>query len=89
MLRAGSDAELSSGVARDQAPLLASLPGLARDGEGRPLASAELVVMVDLPRKGETEPNNVPFRGVQPAAFAIRDEVGSSRAATSSAACAR
>jgi putative ABC transport system permease protein len=75
MLRDGSDAEMSSSVTREQAPLLASLPGVARDGDGRPLASAELVVMVDLPRKGETEPNNVPFRGVQPAAFAIRDEV--------------
>jgi len=30
--------------------------------------------MVDLPRKGGTEPNNVPFRGVQRAAFTIRDE---------------
>jgi putative ABC transport system permease protein len=75
MLRAGSDAELSSGVARDQATLLANLAGVARDDAGRPLASAELVVMVDLPRKGETSPNNVPFRGVQPAAFAIRDEL--------------
>jgi len=75
MLRAGSDAEMSSGVQRDQAALLAALPGVARDAEGRPLASAELVVMVELPRKGETSPNNVPFRGVQPVAFAIRDEV--------------
>ena len=75
MLRAGSDSELSSGVARDQATLLASLPGIARDGAGRPLASAELNVMVDLPKKGQTEPNNVPFRGVQPAAFQIRDEL--------------
>ena len=75
MLRAGSDSELSSGVARDQAILLASLPGVARDASGRPLASAELNVMVDLPRKGESAPNNVPFRGVQPAAFAIRDEL--------------
>jgi putative ABC transport system permease protein len=74
MLRAGSDAELSSGVNRDQATLLAALPGVARDGGGRSLASAELVVMVDLPRKGESHPNNVPFRGVQRAAFDIRDE---------------
>ncbi|HEY7205901.1 MAG TPA: ABC transporter permease [Methylomirabilota bacterium] len=74
MLRAGSDAELSSGVGRDQAVLLAALPGVARDETGRPQASAELVVMVDLPRKGETDPNNVPFRGVQRAAFAIREE---------------
>jgi putative ABC transport system permease protein len=75
MLRAGSDSELSSGLARDQATLLASIPGLARDAEGRPLASPELMVMVDLPRIGETNPNNVPFRGVQPVAFAIRDEL--------------
>src|SRR4029453_690463 len=74
MLRAGSDAELSSGVGRDQAVLLAALPGVASDATGRPQASAELVVMVDLPRKGETDPNNVPFRGVQRAAFAIPDE---------------
>src|SRR6185503_15981655 len=44
MLRAGSDAELSSGVDRDQAVLLAALPGVARDAAGQPLASAELVV---------------------------------------------
>ena len=75
MLRAGSDAELSSGVARDQAVVLASLPAIARDAQGRPLVSAEIVVMVDLPRKGQTDPNNVPFRGVQPPAFRVRDEV--------------
>jgi len=75
MLRAGSDAEMSSGVGRDQATLLGALPGVARDAAGRPLVSAELFVMVDLPRPGQTDPNNVPFRGVQPAAYAIRDEI--------------
>jgi putative ABC transport system permease protein len=75
MLRAGSDAEMSSGISRDQTQLVASLPAVARDASGRPLASAELVVMVDLPRRGQTDPNNVPFRGVQPAAFTIREEI--------------
>lgn len=75
MLRSGSDAEMSSGILREQAALLSALPGIARDATGRPLASAELVVMVDLPRQGETHPNNVPFRGVQPSAFAIREEL--------------
>src|SRR5262249_27753533 len=50
MLRAGSDAEMTSGVARDQATVLANLPGVARDAGGRPLVSAELFVMVELPR---------------------------------------
>ena len=75
MLRAGSDAELSSGLERAQVTLVRPLPGVARDSGGHPLASAELMVMVDLPRQGQTDPNNVPFRGVQPAAFAIRDEL--------------
>jgi len=75
MLRSGSDAEMSSGIGREQAALLAGLPGIARDASGRPLVTAELVVMVDLPRHGQTQSNNVPFRGVGPAAFAIRDEV--------------
>ena len=63
ILRAGSDAELSSGLERDQVSLVAPLRGVRRDPEGHPLASAELMVMVDLPRKGQTDPNNVPFRG--------------------------
>jgi putative ABC transport system permease protein len=75
ILRAGSDSELASGLERDQVTLVAPLPGIARDTRGHPLASAELMVMVDLPRQGQTDPNNVPFRGVQPAAFAIRDEL--------------
>jgi len=75
LLRAGSDAEMSSGIGRDQIPLIASLPAIARDASDRPLASAELVVMVDLPRRGQTDPNNVPFRGIQPSALSIRDEV--------------
>ena len=75
MLRAGSDAEMSSGITREAATLLTTLPGVARAPSGRPLASAELVVMVDLPRRGESDPNNVPFRGVQPSAFTIRDEL--------------
>jgi putative ABC transport system permease protein len=75
MLRAGSEAELASGLDRDQVTLVASLPGIARDRRGYPLVSAELMVMVDLPRQGQTDPNNVPFRGVQPAAFAIREEI--------------
>jgi putative ABC transport system permease protein len=75
MLRAGSDSELSSGLERTQVLLVGPLPGVARDSGGRPLVSAELMVMVDLPRQGQTDPNNVPFRGVQPAAFTIRHEL--------------
>ncbi|WP_045223709.1 ABC transporter permease [Methyloterricola oryzae] len=75
LLRSGSDAELASSIARDQAQILANTPEIARDSQGQPLASAELVVVADLPRRDTGTPSNVPFRGVQPAAFAIRDEL--------------
>ncbi|NJD06275.1 MAG: FtsX-like permease family protein [Methylococcaceae bacterium] len=75
LLRAGSDAELSSNLSRDQAELLANLPELVRSAQGAPLTSAELVVIADLPRKGDREPSNVPFRGVQPGAFLLRKEL--------------
>src|SRR2546425_6413147 len=71
----GSDAEMSSGVARKRPRVRGIVPAVARDGAGQPLVWAELFVMVELPRHGQTDPNNVPFRGVQPAAFAIRNEV--------------
>jgi putative ABC transport system permease protein len=75
LLRAGSDAELSSSLSRADADLLSNLPDIDRDPHGQPLASAELLVVADLPKKGATEPSNVPFRGVQAGAFGIREEL--------------
>ncbi len=75
LLRAGSDAELNSGIARDQADLAKELDGLAHDNDGMVVASRELMLIVDLPRKGETDPSNVPMRGVEPSAFTVRDEL--------------
>jgi putative ABC transport system permease protein len=75
MLRAGSDTEMSSNIGHEEATTLENLSGVARDDKGVPLASAELVLMVDLPRKGDSAPNNVPLRGVQEASFEIRDEL--------------
>jgi putative ABC transport system permease protein len=75
LLREGSDAEMSSSIARGEAEQLANLPGVARDPDGRPVASAELLVVTDLPKKGQTDSSNAPFRGVQPLATALRDEL--------------
>lgn len=75
MLRAGSDAELNSGIGRDQAEVAKDLAGIARDANGKALISREVMLIVDLPRKGDTDPSNVPLRGVEQSAFALRDEV--------------
>ena len=47
VLRGGSNAELSSALAREQAQTIMEAAQVRRDSEGRPLASAEAVVIVN------------------------------------------
>lgn len=74
VLRSGAEAELNSGMSRDQARLVVEQPGIAVDGDGEPIASAELYVVVDgIKRSSQTEAN-LSLRGVDAAAAtAIRD----------------
>jgi len=74
VLRAGSDSEMMSVLFREATRLVAEAPGLAR-GPAGPLASAELFVVVDVPKRGTASLANVPLRGVQPAAFPVRGDV--------------
>lgn len=80
VLRAGSDSEMMSVLLGDAIEIIAQAPGVARgelEGSGAavPLASGELFVVVDLPKRSTGTPANVPLRGVQPAAFATRQEL--------------
>ena len=75
LLRAGSQAETNSVIRRDQVPLLATLPGIARGTDGRPLASPELSKVVNLPTMAEGTDANVQFRGVGPAGWMIRPQL--------------
>ncbi len=72
VLRSGSTSELSSGFSADQARIIAEAPGV-RTGPDGPLASAELFVVVDAPKRGAGTAANVPLRGVSDSAFAVRD----------------
>lgn len=71
VMRAGSDTEMTSGLGLEDTKLIADAPGLARTESGV-TASAELFVVVDLPKISTGTPANVPLRGVSPAAFAVR-----------------
>jgi putative ABC transport system permease protein len=73
VLGLGSDSEMMSGVAQEEAKIVAEAPGVARTAAG-PRASAELFVIVDVPRRSTGTDANVPFRGVQPAAFDVRKD---------------
>ena len=74
VLRSGADSEMVSGLSRDTTRIIADAPGVARTPEG-PLASAELFVILSLPKRSTGTDVNVPFRGVERAAFRVRDQV--------------
>ena len=50
-------------------------PGVKRDADGKPIASAETITVVDLPTAAETSWANVTVRGVGPKPFELRPEV--------------
>jgi putative ABC transport system permease protein len=75
ILRAGSDTEMTSGLAGDNVRVIQDAPGIARDSSGTPLTSPELFVVVDHPLKRSGSPANVPLRGVTPEAFKVHSNV--------------
>lgn len=74
VMRSGADSEMTSGIGGDEAEVIKTAPGLLRDGQAA-VASAELYVIIDLPKKSTGTSANVPMRGVEPTATAVRDEV--------------
>jgi len=74
VMRSGSDSEMMSGLQRDETRIIAEKPGLLRTAQG-PAASAELFVVVGIPKRSTGTDANVPLRGIQPAAFDVRKEV--------------
>jgi putative ABC transport system permease protein len=75
VLRGGSSAELNSGLTRDQSFLIKQLPGVIAAADGQPLASAEMIVIAELIKTGETTGSNITVRGVEPGAFALRPQL--------------
>jgi len=74
VLRQNSQSELQSGVARDQVPLIETLPGIEKDSDGKPLASAELVIVLNL-EKVDGGSSNVTIRGVEEKGFKLRPQL--------------
>jgi putative ABC transport system permease protein len=72
VMRKGSTAELSGGFDATLFNTLKTLPGIAKDGQGEPIASGEWVVVAVLPRKDGTGEVNVSVRGLMPAGLTLR-----------------
>jgi putative ABC transport system permease protein len=74
VLRSGSDSEMNSGLSRDETRVISDAPGIARGVKG-PLTSAELFVIIDLPKRSTGTSANVPLRGVGENAYEVRGNV--------------
>ena len=75
ILRGGSDAELNSGLGRDQGVLIKQAPGIRKDDDGQPLASAEMMFIAELPKKGDRTGSNVTVRGIEPKGMKLRPQL--------------
>jgi putative ABC transport system permease protein len=76
VLRGGSDTELNSGLGRDETKLIEQSPGIRKGADGKPLASAEMIVIAELIRQGDSKNGaNITVRGVEANAFALRPQL--------------
>jgi ABC-type antimicrobial peptide transport system permease subunit len=75
VLRKGAGAEINSGISREQADVIASLPEIATSADGHALISREPVVLNTLPKRGSGKPSNVAIRGTSVAGMGLRPQV--------------
>ncbi len=64
VMRKGGNAELTSLLTQEQFQIIKSFPGIAPGPDGQPLASLELVSVINLPSVDNPEGSNVTVRGV-------------------------
>ena len=76
VMRGGSDAEINSGLGRESVDIIEQAPGIRTGSDGKPLASAEMMVIAELLRKNDLKNGvNITVRGVEPDAFALRPQL--------------
>ena len=75
VLRKGGNAELTSIMPRQSFNEVVKVrPGIGRDASGEPLASLEVVVVINLPSVDSPDGENVTVRGILPVGLAIRED---------------
>lgn len=74
VMRSGADSEMTSGLGGPEVDVIKQAPGMRRDGSTA-LASAELFVVIDLPKRSTNTGANVPMRGIERTTLQVRDEV--------------
>jgi putative ABC transport system permease protein len=74
VVRTGSSTELVSVLMNDAALAVVDSPGIKKGSDGRPLASPETLLIMNLSKK-DGEDASAPFRGLTPDGFAVHPEI--------------
>ena len=75
VIRKAAGAEVQSGIDRPAAALVETQPEIATDSDGRKLVVKELVVLINLQKRGSTKPGQVVIRGITENSFILRPQV--------------
>jgi putative ABC transport system permease protein len=76
VMRGGSDSELNSGLGRDDADLIKQAPGVRAGADGKPIGSAEMMIIAELLRGDSAkDAANITVRGVEQDAFVLRPQL--------------
>src|SRR5579884_2888066 len=67
VMRKGGNAELTSLLTQQQFQIVKNFPGIAKDAHGQPLASLEVVSIINLAQPGNPDGSNVTLRGLSQA----------------------
>jgi len=73
VMRSGASDEMTSGLGGPETDIIKQAPGIVRADQGA-VASAELFVIIDVPKRSTLTPANVPMRGIEPSTFQVRRE---------------
>ncbi len=74
VIRAGATTEINSGLSRDDVTVITQAQGILRNAEAKPIASPEVVVVANLPKKATGTDANVELRGVGERVWELRPE---------------
>ena len=72
VLRKGAQDEPSSGFEKRVADEISTLEGIARDSDGQPMCSAEYVITLMRPRRGDNGTTNLMVRGIKEIGRSLR-----------------
>jgi putative ABC transport system permease protein len=73
LVRKGSESELVSNFMRTVFQDVKFKPGIARGKDGQPLASLEIIVLINLPTASNPDGNNITVRGLSPAGWEMSE----------------